>query len=104
MVGRKNCNPDWPAKHYDSNNIQLLATNTNYNTYSPGHYKTEADSLEVGAERKLQFAFDSLNLKPNEKVLDIGCGWGGFLRYAARRDINITGITLSKHQKHIQNN
>jgi len=99
LVGLIKCNPAWIAKHYDANNIQLLATDENYNTYTQGDYASEEDSLEVGAERKLQCAFDSLNLKPNDTVLDIGCGWGSFLRYAARRDIHITGITLSKHQK-----
>jgi len=99
LIGRKKCNPAWIAKHYDASNIQLLASDENYNAYTPGHYETEADSLEVGAERKLKCAFDSLKLKPNDTVLDIGCGWGGFLRYAARRDIHVTGITLSKHQK-----
>jgi len=98
LKGRKKCNPAWIAKHYDANNIQLLATDENYNAYAQGRYEAEEDSLEVGCERKLQCVFDSLNLKPNDTVLDIGCGWGSFLRYAARRDIHVTGITLSKHQ------
>jgi len=99
LVGREKCNPDWIAKHYDSNNIQLFATDFDYNTYTPGIYKNDEDSLEVGAERKLAFAFQSLKLKPNYSVLDIGSGWGGFLRYAARRNVQVTGITLSHHQK-----
>lgn len=104
LVGRKKCNPTWIAKHYDSNNIQLLAADTDYNTYTPGNYETDEDSLEVGAERKLKFAYDSLNLKPNDSVLDVGCGWGGFLRYAARRNVRVTGITLSNHQKQYTEN
>ncbi|NEP50894.1 MAG: methyltransferase domain-containing protein [Moorea sp. SIO3C2] len=99
LLGREKCNPDWISKHYDSNNIQLFAMDTDYNTYTPGIYEKDEDSLEVGAERKLDFAFQSLNLKPNDSVLDIGSGWGGFLRFAARRNIRVTGITLSKHQK-----
>ncbi|AOX02150.1 methyltransferase [Moorena producens PAL-8-15-08-1] len=99
LLGREKCNPDWISKHYDSHNIQLFAMDTDYNTYTPGIYEKDQDSLEVGAERKLDFAFQSLNLKPNDSVLDIGSGWGGFLRFAARRNIPVTGITLSKHQK-----
>ena len=99
LLGREKCNPDWISKHYDSNNIQLFAMDTDYNTYTPGIYEKDEDSLEVGAERKLDFAFQSLNLKPNDSVLDIGSGWGGFLRFAARRNIHVTGITLSKDQK-----
>ncbi|NEO12116.1 MULTISPECIES: class I SAM-dependent methyltransferase [unclassified Moorena] len=99
LLGREKCNPDWISKHYDSNNIQLFAMDSDYNTYTPGIYEKDEDSLEVGAERKLDFAFQSLNLKPNDSVLDIGSGWGGFLRFAARRNIRVTGITLSNHQK-----
>lgn len=99
LLGREKCNPDWISKHYDSHNIQLFAMDTDYNTYTPGIYEKDEDSLEVGAERKLDFAFQSLNLKPNDSVLDIGSGWGGFVRFAARRNIPVTGITLSNHQK-----
>jgi len=100
LIGRKKCNPDWIAKHYDSNNLQLLAADFDYNTYTPGHYENDEASLENGAERKLACAFESLNLKAGDSVLDIGCcGWGGFLRYAARRHVRITGITLSRNQK-----
>ena len=99
LIGREKCNPAWIAKHYDSNNIQLLATDSDYNTYTPGIYENDEDSLEVGAERKLAFSFQSLKLKPNDSVLDIGSGWGGFLRYATHRNVQVTGITLSHHQK-----
>jgi len=99
LLGRKNCNPSWIAKHYDSNNLQLLAADSDYNTYTPGIYENDEDSLEAGAERKLEFAFRSLQLKPNDSLLEIGCGWGGFLRYAARRQVQVTGITLSQHKK-----
>jgi cyclopropane-fatty-acyl-phospholipid synthase len=98
FLGRKKCNPEWIAMHYDADHIQLIAADGDYNTYTPGIYEQEEDSLEVGAERKLAFAFHSLNLQPYDSVLDIGCGWGGFLRYAARRQIQVTGITLSRHQ------
>jgi cyclopropane-fatty-acyl-phospholipid synthase len=98
IFGRERCNPQWIAKFYDSNNLQLLTAENDYDTYSQGIYHSEDESMVVGAERKLSFAFDCLKLKPNDKVLDIGCGWGGFLRFAAARGVNVTGITLSKHQ------
>lgn len=99
LFGRERCNPEWIAKHYDSRNIQLVAADEKYNTYTPGIYDDDADSLEVGAERKLEAAFRSLKLEPNDRVLDIGSGWGGFLRYASCKGVHVTGITLSHHQK-----
>jgi len=98
LVGRRRCNPSWIAKHYDSGNTQLLATDAEYDTYTPGLYETADDSLEEGAKRKLAFAFQSLRLRPGQSLLDVGCGWGGFMRYSAERGIHPTGISLSKHQ------
>lgn len=98
VFGRERFNPAWIAKHYDAGNIQLEAADRDYNTYTPGIYVDEHDTLEAGAERKLATAFEALRLKPGRSLLDIGCGWGGFLRYAARRAVHVTGITLSRHQ------
>ncbi len=99
LMGRKRLNPKWIAKHYDMNNIQLLVADFDYNTYTPGIYLDEDDSLEVGAERKLGAAFTALGVEPGGAILDIGSGWGGFLRYAERRGVTVTGITLSRDQK-----
>jgi cyclopropane-fatty-acyl-phospholipid synthase len=99
LMGRKKLNPKWIAKHYDSGNIQLMAADRDYNTYTPGIYAHDEDTLEAGAERKLEFAFNQLGLQSGDHLLEIGCGWGGMTRYCARRGVKVTGITLSKHQQ-----
>ncbi|HXE79262.1 MAG TPA: class I SAM-dependent methyltransferase [Vicinamibacterales bacterium] len=98
LMGRSKSNADAIREAYDRNNIQLVAADENYHTYTPGIYESDRDSLEVGARRKLQAAFDSLNLQPGDHLLDVGCGWGGFMRFCAERGVRATGITLSKHQ------
>jgi cyclopropane-fatty-acyl-phospholipid synthase len=98
LFGRRRLNPKWIAKHYDSENMQLFATDRAYQVYTPGVYLTEDDSLEEGAERKLEYAFRSLHLMPGDSLLDVGCGWGGFVRYCAGREVDVTGISLSRHQ------
>jgi len=98
LLGRRRLNPGWVAKHYDSENVQLYAIDRDYQIYTPGLYLSDDDSLEEGAERKLEFAFHALNLKAGDSVLDVGCGWGGFARYCARRGVTFTGLSLSQHQ------
>jgi cyclopropane-fatty-acyl-phospholipid synthase len=98
IFGRVKLNPQWIAKHYDLNNIQLEIIDYKYKTYTQGIYESEETSAEEGAERKLDFAYQSLRLEPGDSALDIGCGWGGFVRFAASRGVHVTGITLSKDQ------
>jgi cyclopropane-fatty-acyl-phospholipid synthase len=98
LLGRERVNPAWIAKHYDSGNANLYMTEREYDTYTPGQYDRDGDSLEVGAERKLGLAFEQLGLRRGDRLLDVGCGWGGMIRYAARRGVRVTGITLSRDQ------
>jgi cyclopropane-fatty-acyl-phospholipid synthase len=99
VVGRAKLNPGWIALHYDANNLQAYAADRDYFTYTEGIYDGDDDTMEAGAERKLAWAFDQLRLAPGQRVLDVGSGWGGFLRFAGRRGVDFTGITLSQHQK-----
>ena len=99
IKGRAEANKEWIATHYDMDNIQLYAVDRDYGVYTPGIYLDEDDSLEVGAERKLEAAFNSLRLSEGSRVLDVGSGWGGFLRYCSARGVDATGITLSQHQR-----
>lgn len=58
-----------------------------------------AESLEAAEVEKLEMVCNKLNLREGERVLDIGCGWGGFARYAAStRGCRVTGISISKEQ------
>ena len=103
LVGRRRCNPTWIAQHYDAGNVQLLATDSRWHTYTPGIYEHDSDSLEDGAERKLAAAFRALRLQPGSTLLDVGCGWGGFVRYSAQRGVAVTGVTLSTDQlRHVR--
>jgi cyclopropane-fatty-acyl-phospholipid synthase len=98
LLGRERLNPAWIAKHYDSNNIQLLAVDQDYFAYTPGIYLTDEDTLEESSLRKYEFAWESLGLKEGDELLEIGCGWGGMSRYCARRGVRVTAITLSRDQ------
>jgi len=98
LFGRERFNPAWIAKHYDSNNIQLVALDQDYFAYTPGIYLTDDDTLEESSRRKYDAAWESLGLREGDDLLEIGCGWGGMTRYCASRGVRVTGITLSRHQ------
>jgi len=67
-------------------------------TYSCGYW-AKATNLADAQEAKLDLACRKLGLKPGMKVLDIGCGWGSFVGYAAEKyGVHVTGVSVSKEQ------
>ncbi|MEN8123009.1 MAG: class I SAM-dependent methyltransferase [Bacteroidota bacterium] len=66
--------------------------------YSCGYWK-DAKTLDGAQEAKLDLICRKMSLKPGMKVLDIGCGWGGFAKYAAEKyGVIVNGITVSREQ------
>ena len=67
--------------------------------YSCAYYRSENDTLETAQTHKLDHILNKLMLKPGERFLDIGCGWGALIMRAAQQyGANATGITLSRNQ------
>jgi len=67
--------------------------------YSCGYFKNENDTLEDAQNNKIQHIIRKLNIQPNQKVLDIGCGWGSLaIDIAKSAKCEVTGITLSQNQ------
>ena len=67
-------------------------------TYTCACYPHPDASLEEAQENKYRLVFEKLRLKPGDRLLDVGCGWGGMVRYAARHGVKAIGVTLSKEQ------
>jgi len=87
------------AHHYDlSDDLYNLFLDPK-KQYSCAYFKNENDSLETAQNNKIQHIIKKLNIKPNQKVLDIGCGWGSLaIDIAKSTQCEVTGITLSKNQ------
>ncbi len=67
--------------------------------YSCAYFHTGREDIDTAQEQKLDHICRKLHLQPGEKLLDIGCGWGGLLSWAARHyDIQGVGVTLSEMQ------
>jgi cyclopropane-fatty-acyl-phospholipid synthase len=91
--------PENISFHYDRGNefYELYLDKTM--TYSCAYFSKPEDSLEQAQVNKYEHISRKLLLKPDESLLDIGCGWGGMLIHAARNHgITGVGITLSKNQ------
>ncbi len=67
--------------------------------YSCGYFPTGAEDLDTAQTEKLEHIFRKLHLNPGERLLDIGCGWGGLAIYAAQNnEVSVLGVTLSDKQ------
>ncbi|MGO9377806.1 MAG: cyclopropane fatty acyl phospholipid synthase [Dissulfurispiraceae bacterium] len=85
-------------KHYDIGNDLFKKMLDKRMIYSCGYWKDALD-LDEAQEKKLDLTCRKLGLKTGDRVLDIGCGWGGFARYAAERyGVTVVGITVSRQQ------
>ena len=85
--------------HYDlSNDFYRLWLDRDM-VYSCAYYETGTEDLDTAQQAKLRHLCRKLRLAPGERLLDVGCGWGGLARFAAREfGAEVYGITLSREQ------
>ena len=93
------------AHHYDvSDDLYFLFLDP-LRQYSCGYFKKETDTLEQAQINKIKHIAKKLDLRPNQKVLDIGCGWGYLaIEIAKQYKCHVTGVTLSENQYKFANN
>jgi len=85
-------------KHYDIGNKLFSKMLDKRMTYTCGYWDKVAD-LDAAQEAKLELVCRKVGLKPGMKVLDIGCGWGSFMKYACEKyGVNCVGISISPTQ------
>lgn len=84
--------------HYDVSNTFYEHVLGPSMAYTCACYPDEHATLEQAQENKYRLVFEKLRLRPGDRLLDVGCGWGGMVRYAARHGVRATGVTLSREQ------
>ncbi|MFV0439075.1 MAG: cyclopropane fatty acyl phospholipid synthase [Desulfopila sp.] len=90
--------PEVGKVHYDLGNELFARMLDSSMSYSCGYWR-DAENLEQAQAAKLEMICQKLNLGPKMRLLDIGCGWGGLVEYAARHyGVEAVGITISKEQ------
>ncbi|WP_265529136.1 SAM-dependent methyltransferase [Sphingomicrobium marinum] len=86
------------AAHYDLGNDFYAAWLDPTMSYSSARFD-QSDDLEAAQLRKVDVLLDRLELKPGDRLLEIGCGWGTLAIQAAKRGVNVVGLTLSSEQQ-----
>ncbi|HSU15111.1 cyclopropane-fatty-acyl-phospholipid synthase family protein [Longimicrobium sp.] len=94
---------EWDLKgiryHYDAGNDIYRLFLGRRMLYSCAYFATGAEDLDAAQELKLEHICRKLRLRPGHRLLDIGCGWGGLVIYAAERfGVRALGVTLSQAQ------
>ena len=93
------------AHHYDISEKLYDLFLDSKKQYSCGYFKNDNDSLETAQNNKIEHIIKKLNLKSNQKILDIGSGWGTLaIEIAQKTQCEVLGITLSKNQLEYSNN
>lgn len=99
-------------RHYDLGNDLFRTFLDPYMQYSCGYFKGLSDTapdsapqevvsreLELAQQAKMRLICDKLGLRPGERLLDIGCGWGGLARFAAEHyGVEVVGVNISREQ------
>ncbi|MBI4003217.1 MAG: class I SAM-dependent methyltransferase [Nitrospira defluvii] len=90
--------------HYDLSNDFFTLWLDRRMVYSCAYFSNQSDDLDRAQERKLDYLCRKLRLMQGERLLDIGCGWGGLIMHAARHyGVDALGLTLSKPQAELAN-
>ena len=100
LFNRQNRTRAWQVgrAHYDLGNDFYEAMLDPLMAYSCGYWR-DVDTLAAAQEAKLELICRKLRLQPGMRVLDIGCGWGSFMGYAARHHgVEGVGVTVSREQ------
>ena len=87
--------------HYDLGNDFFRLFLDPLMVYSCAHFLDPDEPLEVAQRRKIDLVCRKLSLRPGQRLLDVGCGWGALVVHAAERyGVHATGITVSTEQAH----
>jgi cyclopropane-fatty-acyl-phospholipid synthase len=85
--------------HYDIGNAFYSAWLDPSMTYSSALFEEHTTDLTSAQTNKYRRLAEAIDLKPGQKLLEIGCGWGGFAEFAAKQGAKVVGLTISQEQR-----
>jgi len=96
LLGQVRADKKGIGSHYDNPpEFFTLWLDRSVRGYSHAFFESDDEPLEPAMERKFQYGIDACGIKPGDRVLDIGGGWGSFVQYAGRKGIHVTSVTIS---------
>ncbi len=95
FIGQMHTNQKAIANHYEHDKDFFLMFMDSSRCYSQAVYEQDDEALETAQRRKLAFALDACRVKPGDRVLDVGGGWGTFTEHAGMKGIQVTSLTIS---------
>ncbi|GIF50676.1 cyclopropane-fatty-acyl-phospholipid synthase [Asanoa ferruginea] len=96
VQGRKENDRRAISQHYDEDSEFFLSfLDTRHRCYTEGVFASDDEPLEDAMTRKMDLALEAIEVKPGDRVLEVGGGWGAFSEHAARRGIEVTTTTLA---------
>ena len=97
LFGQVYTNKQAITAHYDIDpDFFLSLLDPKEPCYTQGVYLDPSETLEAATLRKFDWCYEKCELKPGDRILEIGPGWGAWFEYASRRGIDCTGISISQ--------
>lgn len=96
IMGQLRTNKTAITDHYEFDNEFFLKFLDPTRCYSQAIFESDVEPLEKAQRRKLDYVVKSCELKPGDRVLDVGGGWGAFVEHAGKQGIRVTALTLAR--------
>ncbi len=97
LFGQVHTNKQAITAHYDIDpDFFLSFLDSKTPCYTQGVYADENETLEAATLRKFDYCFEKCGLKPGDRILEIGPGWGAWFEYASKRGVHCSGISISQ--------
>ncbi|OIR05554.1 cyclopropane-fatty-acyl-phospholipid synthase [mine drainage metagenome] len=103
LAGQVHTNRRAIEEHYDYESEFYLKFMDQSRCYSQAVFERDDEPLETAQRRKLEFVVQSCGLKPGDRVLDVGGGWGTFVEYAGKQGIHVTALTIARKSEEFIN-
>ena len=104
LLGQVSVNKSAIHHHYERDpSFYLSFLDKDFHCYTQGIFESDDEDIAVAIRRKMDFILEQCGLNSGSRVLEVGPGWGSFARYAARKGVNVTGITISEQSLKFMN-